>query len=866
MGIGDASFMGLIDDILAYWASNLDDREGQYEAAYNEAAMLQNAVDDIQAKAKSGEITTEEMIDATAALMQDTGYSADVIAKVSGENLGPILGALASQGFGRGAGSTAPDYSGGKTVLSEAQVDEMTSAVDEARSSGASNDAIAEIYQGYGVVVDPASLYSGSDKDGIISQRWEVGTATDDTSSSGGGSNSGSSTTDPNSTNTDIDTWIYDAAQNVFVNKSSGQVLQNNPDIMPGEMAVLENGSEYTVISDGVEGEAEDLIVNSNGDTVGEVGTGVDADGNIIWGVVAPGAGASTDGTNIGNDGNDGNDGTNTGNDGTNTGNDGWNDTVNNGAALPGGTSTTTGNTEGTPGYWETIPGTTTTTPGTNIPYTPSYRPITPILPGGWDRVGYEDILVGGGDAYERPYSILPAPPSDPRLADRRPQDIRNVGAAVGLDFGAPGSDQDPRAVHRLARYVNQFGVGTEELADVFGTSVDGISAAGDLYGVDFDITGPTGGTYNGAGNSVSGGVILGGQNAVAPAGYGDPTSVTGDPTRVWHDAIAGTQGTNTTTYTDEITGEQVEDPFAPVANNGDYLPADTQYLKNLVDTGVVDPQDIADHYGLGLEETIQYLGLAQYEVDNDYSDPEINAVYDKLLSGELDMEVASNYFQQSPEYIQTAMGVIAAERAARPAASAGTVGAGSTQPAYVDPYTTTNAAEIMPAAGTTSPNHDAINAEAEAELFRQEQAAYNLSQVDAGYDPLTGLWNGYETWGATPEQAAAEPEPYVLPAVQESGQYGVEDTKDVASRLAAGELNISDLAAKYGVTEDYINQNMAALGFNEGGEVDAMEYWSGGPLMDQQIEHEPPQQLGQPSQSRQEAVMRRIERRAQSV
>ena len=721
-------------------------------------------------------------------------------------------------------GSLSYPSTTGPVILSESEIDSMNSAVSDARSSGATNEAIAEIYQGYGIVVDPASLYSGSDKDGLISQRWEVGTATDDTPSSGGdGSNSGSSTTDPNSMPTDIETWVYDAAQNVFVNKGDGQVIQNNPDIMPGEMAVLENGGEYTVMNNGVEGEAEDLIVNSNGETVGEVGTDVDADGNIIWGVVAPGAGAAADGTDTSNTGNDGtNDGTNTGNtgnDGTNTGDDGWNDTVNNGAALPGGTSTMSGGTEGTPGYWEEIPGTTTTTPGTTIPYTPSYRPITPILPGGWDRVGYEDVLVGGGEAYENPYSILPAPPSDPRLADRRPQDIRNVGAAVGLRADIPADQQDARAVQRMARYVNQFGVGTEELADVYGTSVGDLSAAGDYYGVDFDIGGPTGGTYTGAGNSVTGGVILGGDAAAAPAGYGDPTSVTGDPTRVWHDAVAGTQGTNTTTYTDEITGGQVEDPFAPVANNGDYLPADTQYLKNLVDTGVVEPQDIADQYGLGLEETNQYLGLAQYEVDNDYEQSEINAVYDQLNSGELDMEVASNYFQQSPEYIQTAMDVIAAERAANlDMVDAGVPATGTTEAAYVAPE---------PAYVAPEPAFD------------------------------------YDAYLASIQPA---PEPYVLPAVQESGQYSVEDTNDVASRIASGELSISDMAAQYGVTEDYISQNMAAMGYNEGGEVDAMEHFAGGPLMDQQIEPTPPPQAGQPSQNRQEAVMRRIERRAQSV
>jgi hypothetical protein len=30
----------------------------------------------------------------------------------------------------------------------------------------------------------------------------------------------------------------------------------------------------------------------------------------------------------------------------------------------------------------------------------------------------------------------------------------------------------------------------------------------------------------------------------LAPGGYGDDTTVTGDPTRIWHDAVAGTPGT----------------------------------------------------------------------------------------------------------------------------------------------------------------------------------------------------------------------------------------------------------------------------------------------------------------------------------
>ena len=657
---------------------------------------------------------------------------------------------------------------------------------------------------------------------------------------------------------------------------------------------------------------------------------------------------------------------------------DGWNDSVNNGELIPGGTTTTTDEilatagsdeilgfagtdeilgtagtdeilategtdeilategTAGTAGYWEEFPG------------DPSYRPITPVLPGGWDRLGYEDIQVGGGPAYEDPYSILPAPPSDPRLADRRPQDIRNVGAAVGLRSDIPADQQSPRAVQRMARYVNQFGVGTSELADIFGTSVDDLSAAGDYYGVDFDVTGPTGG-YRSLGNSVTGGVIGGGVGAVAPAGYGYDTTGGTTNNESWRDLILDTEaqsisadvrnilntakdsneisnqitrlldgvdspyigipsvavdgvvrraagvpegqdlrgffngfetrptlrrfyteagivpsfastvdrrggyseqdianaafylnsgyltadqvaqhyrqnqqgvegldvtgedvsqnlvdynartdlnllgqnvvpaeqydfsafgipGVTTTTYTDELTNEQVEDPFAPVANNGDYLPADVQYLKSLVDNDTVDAQTVADQYGLGLDETNQYLGLAQYNVDNEYDPLEINTVYNSLNNGDLDMEVASNYFQQSPEYIQSAMDVIGAERDA-----------------------------------------------------------------------------------------------YVLPEMQTSGIYSPEDTQDVASRIASGQLNIADMAAQYDVTEDYITQNMASMGlavpeslaFNEGGEVDAMEYWSGGPLMYQQVEPTPPPQ---PSQNRQEAVMRRIQRRAQSV
>jgi hypothetical protein len=111
------------------------------------------------------------------------------------------------------------------------------------------------------------------------------------------------------------------------------------------------------------------------------------------------------------------------------------------------------------------------------------------------------------------------------------------------------------------------------------------------------------------------------------------------------------------------LTNTQVENPFAPVAADGNYLPADVQYLKSLVDNNTVSAQDIADYYGLGLRETNQYLGLAQYNVDNEYDPLEINTVYNSLNSGDLDMEVASNYFQQSPEYIQSQMDTIAANQ-----------------------------------------------------------------------------------------------------------------------------------------------------------------------------------------------------------
>ena len=80
------------------------------------------------------------------------------------------------------------------------------------------------------------------------------------------------------------------------------------------------------------------------------------------------------------------------------------------------------------------------------------------------------------------PYSILPAPVTDPYLADRRSRDIRNVASSVGIQPGA--ADQSQQAVDRFAQYANNFDIGLPELSSITGTPVSEFPAFEEKYGI----------------------------------------------------------------------------------------------------------------------------------------------------------------------------------------------------------------------------------------------------------------------------------------------------------------------------------------------------------------------------------------------
>ena len=106
--------------------------------------------------------------------------------------------------------------------------------------------------------------------------------------------------------------------------------------------------------------------------------------------------------------------------------------------------------------------------------------------------LAYEDIEVGGGGPFTSPYSILPAPASDPRLAGRRASDIRNVGNAVGIQPQRTGAEQDPFAMGRMARYTNQFQVPSQELAGAYSVDTNALADLEDYFGLTFHPYGST--------------------------------------------------------------------------------------------------------------------------------------------------------------------------------------------------------------------------------------------------------------------------------------------------------------------------------------------------------------------------------------
>jgi hypothetical protein len=80
------------------------------------------------------------------------------------------------------------------------------------------------------------------------------------------------------------------------------------------------------------------------------------------------------------------------------------------------------------------------------------------------------------------PYSILPAPVTDPYLADRRSRDILNVASSVGIQ---PGAEEQPQqAVDRFAQYANNFDVGIPELSSITGKPVSDFSSFEERYGI----------------------------------------------------------------------------------------------------------------------------------------------------------------------------------------------------------------------------------------------------------------------------------------------------------------------------------------------------------------------------------------------
>ena len=91
-------------------------------------------------------------------------------------------------------------------------------------------------------------------------------------------------------------------------------------------------------------------------------------------------------------------------------------------------------------------------------------------IPGQPEFVTEDDVLVEFDKPDYTPYSILPAPATDPYLAGRRQSDIESSLDVLGFNLGQ-GLDQSPEAMERVARYANRFGIGQQDapLADIAG-------------------------------------------------------------------------------------------------------------------------------------------------------------------------------------------------------------------------------------------------------------------------------------------------------------------------------------------------------------------------------------------------------------
>ena len=115
----------------------------------------------------------------------------------------------------------------------------------------------------------------------------------------------------------------------------------------------------------------------------------------------------------------------------------------------------------------------------------PGDRPVVPPTTLGLPPrfVGEEDVLVPDPGEFQTPYSILPAPATDPYLGDRRSQDILNSLSSVGIDPSA-GLDQSQESVDRFAQYANNFDIGIPELSDISGLDPSAFPSFEERYGI----------------------------------------------------------------------------------------------------------------------------------------------------------------------------------------------------------------------------------------------------------------------------------------------------------------------------------------------------------------------------------------------
>ena len=107
--------------------------------------------------------------------------------------------------------------------------------------------------------------------------------------------------------------------------------------------------------------------------------------------------------------------------------------------------------------------------------------PITGGVAGPAEFVTRDDVLVEFDKPDYDPYSILPAPATEPYLAGRRPGDIASSLDVLGFR-PAQGLEQRPETMERVERYAQQFGVGPQD-APTFGQAA--ITPFEDRFGID---------------------------------------------------------------------------------------------------------------------------------------------------------------------------------------------------------------------------------------------------------------------------------------------------------------------------------------------------------------------------------------------